>query len=62
MIARTGECETAEYHLFLLIIDIRLLQLAQCELAGGGSTVGTPRLGSVVGNAHVGPVCTFCSD
>ena len=34
MIARAGECETAEYHLFLLIIDVSLLQLAQCELAG----------------------------
>jgi hypothetical protein len=34
MIARAGQCETAEYHLFLLTIDVCLLQLAQCELSG----------------------------
>ena len=34
MIARASQCPTAEYHLFLLTIDVCLLQLAQCELSG----------------------------
>ena len=34
MIARASQCPTAEYHLFLLTIDVCLLQIAQCELSG----------------------------